>query len=602
MYTPQLSVFPSEYYGNLFYADYCAGVIKRIDSHSGEELGVFVSKINYPLNMLLTDNGDFYYIERNASGDGISDDNTFTSNGRLWKISYSNTSLPFISIQPEDLRLVPGDNAVFKIAATGQDLRYQWSLDGKPLIGEVSDSLLLESVQLIDNGNLFSSVVSNSLGHVVSRSVRLEVLENNRPVSTILQPQPVERYRAGDTLFFEGFALDQEDGEISPENLSWKINFHHDSHYHPFLSEITHSNKGWVIIPTVGETSANVWYRVILTSRDSKGFTNTVYQDVFPELVKINILSHFEGLRVNLDGANYTTAFEVKSVSGLFHTISAPIHQVLDKKIYFLEGWNDDDNTGTYDFYASEDPTVVEVRFASARVGTGSGLYAQYYDDPTKDFSGSVVLERIDSNISFQWLDKAPDPQVPEDQFSVIWTGFIEAPFDGEYTFYISGDDGFRLWLDYELAIDDWQPSQEREGHVTFHMESKRRYPILVEYFEAYGYASCELSWSSRFFAREVIMPSQLYPAKLSHSDVNQHLMIHPNPVKDAITIQLTGSEELQRIQIHDLSRRLIMDYDFEKLNFQPNITLDVADLATGLYIVTIKIEEMIRRQKIFIL
>ena len=59
------------------------------------------------------------------------------------------------------------------------------------------------------------------------------------------------------------------------------MDFHHDTHTHPFLPATSGITSGTFVIPTTGETSANVWYRVFLTVTDSGGRTHTVQRDIF---------------------------------------------------------------------------------------------------------------------------------------------------------------------------------------------------------------------------------------------------------------------------------------------------------------------------------
>src|SRR5262249_41605409 len=41
-------------------------------------------------------------------------------------------------------------------------------------------------------------------------------------------------------------------------------------------------------------------------------------------------------------------------------------------------------------------------------------------------------------------------------QFSVRWTGFLEAPVTGELALYTISNDGVRLWVSDQLLIDKW--------------------------------------------------------------------------------------------------------------------------------------------------
>jgi hypothetical protein len=110
----------------------------------------------------------------------------------------------------------------------------------------------------------------------------------------------------------------------------------------------------------------------------------------------------------------------------------------------------------------------------------GTGLYGDYY--ATKDLSGSVKLRRTDRTIQFDWGMKSPFAEVPADGFSVRWTGEVEAPVTGDYTFATNADDGVRLWVNGRLLVDDWQdhPPTLRRG-TPIKLTAGVRYSVKLE-------------------------------------------------------------------------------------------------------------------------
>ena len=68
--------------------------------------------------------------------------------------------------------------------------------------------------------------------------------------------------------------------------------------------------------------------------------------------------------------------------------------------------------------------------------------------------TGSPVLERVEK-VAFTW-SASPGPGVNANQFSVRWTGFVEATSSGSHQFQTRSNDGVRLWIDGELVIDNW--------------------------------------------------------------------------------------------------------------------------------------------------
>ncbi len=82
---------------------------------------------------------------------------------------------PQISEHPISQSVYEGDKAVFKISATGTPKpEIQWMRNSIILPGEISDSLVLENVQLGDTGT-YSARVSNIAGEVISNEAQLQV-------------------------------------------------------------------------------------------------------------------------------------------------------------------------------------------------------------------------------------------------------------------------------------------------------------------------------------------------------------------------------------------------------------------------------------------
>ena len=60
---------------------------------------------------------------------------------------------------------------------------------------------------------------------------------------------------------YAGTGNDAEDGVLPASAFTWWVDFHHDNHTHPRMPEVSGSKSGTFTIPTLEETSANVFYR-----------------------------------------------------------------------------------------------------------------------------------------------------------------------------------------------------------------------------------------------------------------------------------------------------------------------------------------------------
>jgi hypothetical protein len=99
--------------------------------------------------------------------------------------------------------------------------------------------------------------------------------------------------------------------------------------------------SGSFTIPTTGETSPNVWYRIVLTVTDSSGATHTTFRDVLPRTVSITLTTSPAGLQLLLDAQPTATPLTFESVVGIVRTLGAPSPQLLGGTSYEFRSWSD---------------------------------------------------------------------------------------------------------------------------------------------------------------------------------------------------------------------------------------------------------------------
>lgn len=540
-YEPETKVFPEVYHGNFFFADYCAGEIRRLDPNSGDYLGVFASAINRPVALLTGPDGSLYYLERAGFGGGSANDNTSSPNGSLYKVRYTGSGAPFIAIQPEDNFLPRGETATFTVRALGApDLAYQWYADGVELAGAVNDTLVLRSVVLQDSGTVYRCLVRNPLDTVWSDTAHLRVTSNRRPVVDILFPAAGELYNAGDTLYFEGYVEDPEDGVIASVNWEWTVDFHHDSHVHPALSGYKGEPSGEFIIPRLGEVSPGVWYRVYLRSTDEMGLENESWVDVFPNLTDFTVTAP-GGIPVLVNGQRIDGERTVVSVVGIYHFLDAPMIYFSADSVYFFNRWEGrtSENKWIYEAIPGVPTDTLMAIYSAVSLGSGTGLTGHYFNDPGFRFFGRHLLTRLDSTIDFQWGGGPPASGLPDDLFSVRWKGFLEAPLDGTYRMQVIADDGVRLYLDDKLLIDGWVDQPPTSYTAEVNLQTARRYPVRIEYYENGGGAEIRWLWSHAFFTSRIVPSRQLYPDNSIPEAPGEGISVYPVPAEDWLYVLL---------------------------------------------------------------
>jgi beta-glucosidase len=85
---------------------------------------------------------------------------------------------------------------------------------------------------------------------------------------------------------------------------------------------------------------------------------------------------------------------------------------------------------------------------------------------------------------------------LPNDNFSVRWTGQLIPPVTGRYELTVGANDGFRLFIDGKLLIDDWELAPRLQSKSAFlDLAAGKPHDIKLEYFEDIRDAEVRLAW-----------------------------------------------------------------------------------------------------------
>ena len=135
----------------------------------------------------------------------------------------------------------------------------------------------------------------------------------------------------------------------------------------------------------------------------------------------------------------------------------------------------------------------IESQYFSTVEGTGqTGMKGEYFDN--MELKGKPVLTRIDSSVNFSFGTFPPAPGVPDERFSVRWTGKIIPP-ETIHQIGVNSDDGARLYLDGRLIIDDWRDHGETQNKTDVDLQAGREYGIVLEFYDNAFNADAKLTW-----------------------------------------------------------------------------------------------------------
>lgn len=122
-----------------------------------------------------------------------------------------------------------------------------------------------------------------------------------------------------------------------------------------------------------------------------------------------------------------------------------------------------------------------------------TGLRGEYFDNMTLE--GEPFVVQFDSCIDLNWKINPPGPEMKPEHFSARWTGILNVPESAQYELGIQSDDGFRLYLDDQLFLEDWTNHPPQTKSKAIFLEANRNYRLKLEYYHNRGGALVQLGW-----------------------------------------------------------------------------------------------------------
>lgn len=564
-YAPAQPTFPAQYFNKFFYSDYCNQTIRYMDPDTYQDLGVFGSNLKRPVAFAVKPSGEFYYLDRGGQPQHGEED----LDGILWKVEYTGSLAPVIGAHPQTAIASVGGTATFSILANGLGLTYQWMKNSVDIPNTDSSALVLSNLLLADSGALITCRVTNSFGTATSNAAVLRVTSRPPPVPVIAAPADGSTYVANSNMAFSGSASDDVDGTLTPDKLTWKIDFHHDTHYHPGL-DATPGNAvtgSFFLAPNI-EVSDTVWYRIYLTAENSLGLRSTVYHEIKPQKVTLHIKSLVAGrlaaIPLNLDGTITEAPVDKLSVKGVIRNIVAQTSYTVNDTLFTFLGWGNGSTNPSLTITTPNADTTITALYDKTAIFVGEGLRGEYRAN-SSIYTGPVTFTRIDPSIDFSWSGE-PAPGVGTQNFSVLWEGYVQPRTSGMYTFYLDNSISTSvLYLDNRKFIDRSSGGIAGGTPKDTTLVAGTKYKIRLEYWANFGATSTlNLKWSGPSVFKQVIPTSSLYadaalPVRFTE------FTIKPREEQ----LQLTWKvEELDHVKGYAIEKRKSGAANFETIAF----------------------------------
>ncbi|MBD3320080.1 MAG: PKD domain-containing protein, partial [Chitinivibrionales bacterium] len=136
--------------------------------------------------------------------------------------------------------------------------------------------------------------------------------------------------------------------------------------------------------------------------------------------------------------------------------------------------------SGTVSRSSSETISVIGLRTADDPSPVVSGLDYSYYEGTWTNLPDFSTLTAASSGT----MNNFDISSFTSLNYGVIFTGYVEVPQDGEYTFTTSSNDGSKLYIGDSLIVDNDGTHTPQEASGTIGLKAGK-HAITVEYFQA---------------------------------------------------------------------------------------------------------------------
>jgi hypothetical protein len=140
------------------------------------------------------------------------------------------------------------------------------------------------------------------------------------------------------------------------------------------------------------------------------------------------------------------------------------------------------------------------------------GLATEIFAD--KQFTRPFT-KQVDPHVDFDWPAKGRT-SFPKDDLSIRWTGYLRTPTAGKYTLSLLVNDGARVFIDDQLALEEPKGTQKRKPTQATVTLTPGLHPIRVEFWDTGGLAKIHLSWRTPGSQTDEIIPAKAFVHDMS--------------------------------------------------------------------------------------
>jgi hypothetical protein len=199
-----------------------------------------------------------------------------------------------------------------------------------------------------------------------------------------------------------------------------------------------------------------------------------------------------DGTRPNQSSSLYTQPLTISSDRTILQAIA-----------FGKNGFESEIESATY--------TKTQLQAASPRRDLTAGLDYKYYEGHVDSLPNFILLQpkksgRVDSVNITSMRDI-------NDHYQLLFTGYIDVPNNGVYTFYTYSDDGSRLWIDDREVVNNngTHGAKEKSGQIAL---QAGQHKLTLAYFEYDNSEVLKVYYAGPDLAKQIIPAARFYRNK----------------------------------------------------------------------------------------
>lgn len=310
--------YPAAYRGDVFFADYAAGFIRRLKlGASGQVTSVEPFATDWVgVDLGATPTGDLAFPD---------------FQGAIKRVVYSPSNLSPSAVPSATPTSGPAPLQVQFDAAgssdpNGDPLSYDWDFgDG------TAHSSARNPAHTYTSRGVYTARLTVSDGRGLSDLETVTIAVGlDPPTASITTPANGSLYRDGQTIQLRGSATDTEDGQLPASAFRWTVRLHHGGHVH-----LVNTFTGMVSpsFNALTDHDADSFYNVELQVTDSHGLSGSHTIELRPETVALALTSAPPGAPLSYSG--------IQGVGPMFRTAAIGYRTTISAADRFLSGGRD---------------------------------------------------------------------------------------------------------------------------------------------------------------------------------------------------------------------------------------------------------------------